>query len=223
MNTAVVIFLKKSPFALYAASFIYSLFHGSNVWRYVFNKNVKIKGAFLKHTKINVVKGGKLYLGARCQMNHCQIKVLGGGILVNGRQTCINNASLLTRESDSLIEIGEDFSMQGGTIQSVKPIRIGNHCMLSWDIEIMSSDLHPIFLTENNQLINQPKGIIIQDHVWISAHARVLKGSFIVHDVVVGNSSLVAGKLENSYSVYAGIPARCIKKDINWSRSWNEL
>lgn len=46
----------------------------------------------------------------------------------------------------------------------------------------------------------------------------VLKGSVIPDNVVVGKSSTVAGKLDESHSAYVGTPAKKIKSGVNWKR-----
>lgn len=81
MKTTIVSFLKRNEFLLNIFAFTYSILSGSNVWRYVFRKDVKFKGAFLKHTHLYVRKGGKIYLGPKCQMKNCRIDVWGGAFL----------------------------------------------------------------------------------------------------------------------------------------------
>lgn len=145
----------------------------------------------------------------------------GGQITLSGEQTCINNTKLIIREHNGKITIGDDFSMQGGIIQSVDgtSIQIGQHCMFSGDIDINSGDLHPIYDINTKEIINQSKNIIISNNVWLGAHVRIMKGANIASHTVIGNSSLVNKKLEEPYSIYAGIPARKIKDGIDWARS----
>lgn len=64
---------------MYFVAFLYSVLHGSNVWRYVFRKNVRFKGAFLCHTKLNVSKTGSVMIGEKCQMYHCTLSIADGG------------------------------------------------------------------------------------------------------------------------------------------------
>lgn len=222
MNKAkIIIYLKQHKQLMNIIAFFYSLVHGSNVWRYVFNKNVTYRGAFLKRTKVYVDKNSKVYIGEKCQMNGCLINAQGGEVRISGSQTCINNTKLIIREPKGKIIIGEDFSMQGGIIQCVDgtSIQIGKHCMFSGDIDITSGDLHPIYNVQTKEIINHSKDITISDRVWIGAHVRVMKGVCITSNVIVGNSSLVNRALEQSYCVYAGIPAKKIKEGVDWARS----
>ena len=205
---------------MYFVAFLYSVLHGSNVWRYVFRKNVRFKGAFLCHTKLNVSKTGSVMIGEKCQMYHCTLSIAdGGGIFISGNQTCINNTRFVVREHGR-IAIKEDFSMQGGIIQSVDgmPVEIGAHCMFSGDIDILSGDLHPIFSIQDRKIINQSQKIIISDNVWLGAHVKMLKGAFVAPHSVVGCSSLVTGSLNCPNSIYAGVPAKRVKSGIDWER-----
>ncbi len=47
---------------------------------------------------------------------------------------------------------------------------------------------------------------------------KILKGSTIASDSVVGMSSVVAGKCDTPNSVYAGSPAKLRKTGITWDR-----
>jgi acetyltransferase-like isoleucine patch superfamily enzyme len=225
MKKQFIEFVKKRKFVLDVVAFLYSIIHGSNIWRYVFREDVKFRGAFLNNTHIYVHKGCKLFIGSKCQMNHCRIDVWGGKVHVDGSQTCINNTRFILRDSACSISIGSDFSMQGGNMQCAegKAILIGKHCMFSGDVEISSTDLHPIYAIGNGEIINKGKDVIISDHVWIGAHVRVLKGASIASDSIIGNSSVVSGNLTEANTIYAGVPARRIKTGINWARSIEEI
>ena len=54
--------------------------------------------------------------------------------------------------------------------------------------------------------------IIVSDDVWIGAGSVIVAGSFIARGVVVGANSVVAGRLDKEFGIYAGVPARLIKK-----------
>lgn len=206
---------------MYVMAFLYSVLQGSNVWRYIFSKNVTYRGAFLKRTKLYINKNSSIVIGEKCQMNNCTISIAAGGdIFIAGNQTCINNTRFVVREC-GLITVKDDFSMQGGIIQSVDgmPVKIGAHCMFSGDIDILSGDLHPIIDVQNKKVINQSREVIISDNVWLGAHVKVLKGSIIASHSVVGCCSLVTGSLSHPNSIYAGVPAKKIKDGVDWARS----
>lgn len=110
--------------------------------------------------------------------------------------------------------------MEGGHIASTesKSIIIGDDCMFSNDVEIRNGDSHPILDQETGKRTNNAALVTIGDHVWITAHVRILKGAIIPDGSIIGNSSVVSAKFKGSNSVYAGIPARLVKSNIMWER-----
>ena len=90
--------------------------------------------------------------------------------------------------------------------------------MFSNDIEIRNGDSHAILDTGSNIRTNAARKVIIGNHVWLTAHCRVLKGSVIPDDCVIGNSAIVSGQLEKSHAIYAGHPIKIVKENKTWSR-----
>ncbi|MBQ1175732.1 MAG: hypothetical protein IIX56_04955 [Treponema sp.] len=69
---------------------------------------------------------------------------------------------------------------------------------------------------KDGNIINENKPIEIGNHVWIGAKSTILKGTKIADGSVIGAGSLCAGLLSDEKSIYAGQPAKLIKKNINW-------
>lgn len=107
--------------------------------------------------------------------------------------------------------------MEGGHIAATEGeiIKIGNDCMFSGDIEIRNGDSHSIIKANSQERINWAKPVIIEDHVWLTAHVRVLKP----HHSIIGNSSVVSKVLEEPHSIYGGSPIRNLKTNIDWDRN----
>lgn len=111
------------------------------------------------------------------------------------------------------IEIGNDCSIGMGTViyaSNLGGVFIGNHTHIAVQCYIIDMD-HGI---QANTLIekqdNSVKKIIIEDDVWISAGAKILKGSVLRNHAVVGANAVVKGEIpENGVAV--GIPAKVIK------------
>lgn len=101
-------------------------------------------------------------------------------------------------------------------------VSIGNRCLFSRETEILPSDGHSIFDFKNNKILNYPKSITIGNHVWIARHAKILKGSdipdnsVVAMDAVYTQSSNIKQDTKDSGCVFAGLPAKVIKSDINW-------
>jgi acetyltransferase-like isoleucine patch superfamily enzyme len=96
-------------------------------------------------------------------------------------------------------------------------IIIGKDCILSGNIEIRTGGSHLIFDKITGERINFAKDVTINDHVWISANCKILKGVTIPKDVIVGFSSVVTKSFEESNVIIAGVPARIVKRGIGWS------
>ncbi|MFT4095299.1 MAG: acyltransferase [Niabella sp.] len=95
-------------------------------------------------------------------------------------------------------------------------IIIGDHCLFSWDVLVMSTDFHKIIQEE--EVINSSANIKIGNQVWIGARSLILKGSVIADGSVIGAGTLVNKKLTTERSVYAGVPAKELKGNILWQK-----
>lgn len=144
-------------------------------------------------------------------------------LYLQGGRTTICNTTIWLESQRSKVEIKQDFTMQGGNISSIegKCISIGEDCMFSDGIELRTGDSHGIYNLLDNKRINFAENIIIDDHVWLCANCKILKGSIIPKNSVVGNLSLVTKPLPEENSIYAGLPAKLIKRNITWSRNIN--
>ena len=90
--------------------------------------------------------------------------------------------------------------------------------MFSNDIEIRNGDSHAIIDIGSGVRTNMARNVIIGNHVWLTAHCRVLKGSVIPDDCIIGNSAIVSGQLEHTHSIYAGNPIQVVKQNKTWNR-----
>lgn len=97
-------------------------------------------------------------------------------------------------------------------------VKLGKDCMLSYDIIIRTNDGHTIYDKNTREILNPLKDVVIGDHVWIGARAMILKGSHIPSNSMVGACSLVNKEFSEENTVIGGIPAKVIKKDVNWDR-----
>lgn len=134
----------------------------------------------------------------------------------------------------SKLIIKENVSIFGATFIFHKEpdlkIEIGADCMLASGVEFRPTDSHTIFDYETKEILNKPKDIIVDDHVWIAKDALVLKGSVVPKNSVVASKSVFLSSsadsiLDNSNPplspygfIFAGVPARVVKKGINWAR-----
>lgn len=157
-------------------------------------------GSFVANTEIKI-RGNNHRLIIKTECNF-----LGGEILMNdnnclisiGQYTTVESADLAATENNSRIEIGED-------------------CMFASTIEIRTSDAHSIISRQTGERINPAKNVFIGNHVWLANDVKVLKGSHIESNSVIGATSIVNGEIPAN-CLAAGIPAIVKKKDVIWTR-----
>lgn len=220
--------LNSNPKVLDLASKVYNLLHYNNAWKYRFGTNrILCKGAFLKKCSFKI-KGvnNTILIGERARLTNCIFTIYGSNctIKIGGGSTIVSKVSFWCEDNNSSIVIGRDFMMGSGHIASTEGERIifDDDCMLSEDIEIRNGDSHAI-INDNQERINFAKPVIVGKHVWITAHCRIMKGTEIPDNCIIGNSSLMAQKFTISNAIYAGNPARLVKENVNWDKYRNKI
>ncbi|WP_100843452.1 hypothetical protein [Flavobacterium sp. 5] len=79
----------------------------------------------------------------------------------------------------------------------------------------MDSDHHTIW-DEEGKIINSPEEILIEDNVWVGCRGLILKGLRVPSNSVIGANTVVNKNLQDTNSLYAGIPVKMIRKNISW-------
>ncbi|MCL7764550.1 hypothetical protein MPF19_14090 [Polaribacter sp. Z014] len=216
--------MKQNKWLMVFVSKLFNIRYFNNSWKYRYTNKIKTKGAFLKKVKFNIKgKNNIIIVGHKARLNNCKITILGDNckLIIGEGSTIISEATFWCQDDESTIEIGRDFTMEGGHLASTegKLIKIGDDCMFSGDIEIRNGDSHSIINNDTRQRINYAKSVTIGNHVWLTAHVRILKGAFIPSNSIIGNSSVVTNKLEKENSLYSGIPCKLLKQQIDWDRN----
>ena len=116
--------------------------------------------------------------------------------------------------------VGKNTTFQNVTviIKEHSNVIVGDDCMFSSKIEIRTSDSHSIFDTITGKRINVPGDVIIGNHVWLGKDVIVSKNIIINDNCIVGAKAFVNKSLVDSYCLYAGVPARLIRRNVNWTR-----
>lgn len=155
------------------------------------------------------------------RLSNCLLHISGNNCKIIVDQHCIlSNVELWIEDEGGVIQIGYRTTMEGGHIAATEgqAISIGEDCMFSHRIEIRNGDSHAIFDSKTKQRINVAESIIIGNHVWLGADAKILKGAIVGDNSVVTTGAIIASKCEDSNAIYGGIPAKKIKEDIAWIR-----
>lgn len=157
------------------------------------------KNSFVYHPKLKIRgSNNKLIIGENCKIRaNCGFRFDGDNLI---------------------IEIGDNTSIQhaSGFHAQNASIRIGKECMFSNNVFIRTSDSHPIYNNEGN-IINPPKDVKIEDHVWVAASVKILKGSIVGSGSVIGGYSIVTKRIPSNV-IAVGVPAKVVKEDISWER-----
>ncbi|MCD7973512.1 MAG: acyltransferase [Candidatus Azobacteroides sp.] len=207
-------------------------------YRFFKNIAVKYKSYFSKYKK--KVRGKNNSLIRNDTEVNVKFDIVGNNNTIHiHKGAFLSNLLIYMRGDNHQLEIGENCRFKGccwfednnckiiissgTTIESAdfavtepgKKITVGKNCMFSYAIELKTGDSHSIIEKETNKRINYAKDIYIDDHVWIGAHATILKGVRIEKDAIVGAYSVVTKDIPAG-CIVAGNPAKIVKDNIYW-------
>lgn len=206
---------------IYLKSFLTSL---SSIYFKLRNLDVKVCIGNNSLCLNNIVKKGKgntiiLYNGVH--MKNCIFVFNGRNNTVRiGNNVSLKNTTFWFEDDHNTIDIGEGTTFEKNVQLAAcegTQINIGSDCMFSHDIYLRTTDSHPI-INESGNRINEAKDITIGNHVWLGMQSPILKGAKISDNCVVAARALVTGSCHEPHSLIGGIPAKCLRKGINWKR-----
>lgn len=182
----------------------------------------RIEGDLPVNGKLRLAWKGRdniLRIGRRVRLNRVTLRFEGtGSVIAIGAHSRIMG-TLIVADGCS-ISIGAHMRMNGpSTIQVGEggTITIGEKCLFA-DVLLRNTDFHAIWDTETGERVNGARDIVVGDHVWLAAEVWVLKGAQIGAGSIVGARSLVTGEIPPQ-ELWAGSPARCLRKNVRWTRS----
>lgn len=149
------------------------------------------------------ISGGTLsFRGVASLGQGTKISIGPKGHLIFGNQVCI------TAES---------------SIICYDRIEIGDEAMISWECQFMDTDFHSIMQSDIQEevvheiLLNPNAPIHIGKHCWICSRCMILKGATLKNNCVLGGGSTLCPVSHDEHSLLVGVPAKPIRKNINWS------
>jgi acetyltransferase-like isoleucine patch superfamily enzyme len=98
----------------------------------------------------------------------------------------------------------------GGTVL------VGAHGLWASNVQLNSDDMHAIRDRDGRRINAFGGNIVVEDHVWLAYQSLVLSGARIGAGSVVGARAVVKGRIPPQ-SICAGVPARVVRSDIQWS------
>lgn len=163
----------------------------------VLGKNVCIPGKVLW-----TIRGGEISIGDNFYFSS------GNGV----NPIAGNSQGAVYVESGACLKIGDNVGMSSTRMWVHEGVVIGDNVKIGACVLITDTDAHPLDYmarrTTNEGTKSAP--IVIEDDVWIGAHAVILKGVTIGARSVIGAGSVVTRSIPAD-SVAAGNPCRVIK------------
>lgn len=185
---------------------------------YKLSENKVCEKITLNNSTIQFVgKGNMLYCDENVNITNSAIKFSGSNSIIFLRSSKYDYCLNAVIYNNSLLYFGKDnFINQKLNIivSEQENIIIGNDCIISMNCWMRTADAHLIYDSYTKKRLNNSKGILIGDHVWIGQQALLLKGTEIASGSIIGAASVVANKRIPSNCIYAGNPVRKIRENV---------
>ena len=167
-------------------------------------------------------KNNVIHCNSDVWMKYCSFIINGDNNKVEiGKKCCFTGLRILIEGNGCSIIFGDNVIVNASKIQPTvinainDNITIGKSCLFSNNIEIHTSDYHGIY-DKNGDRINNEKRITIGNHCWIGLGSKILKGTAIPSNSIVGAGSLLTKSFEEENTIIAGVPAKIVKRAVFW-------
>ncbi|HAR84937.1 hypothetical protein IO99_05000 [Clostridium sulfidigenes] len=187
------------------------------VWLMKSRGNVNINSNVIKPAMIKLGFGE---VGIFDSMRSRSVWNVSGTVNFSGTAT-LGHGIKVSVEDEGKLNIGNNLIVTAeSSIICRREISLGENVMISWQAQIMDSDLHPIINSENI-VINKDEPIDIGDNSWIGSRVILLKGVKLPKGTIVAaGSTLNKGALksikEKENSLIGGEPIRILKENVTF-------
>lgn len=177
--------------------------------------------ALLKNVNIAINgTGNKIIIDDFTILKNSAIYINGNHNTVSfGKWTSFWNSKICVEDDNNEVRIGTHTKILGhsdlSAIEGTK-ILIGDECGFSTDIIFRTGDSHSILDMEGRRF-NASKDIILEDHVWVGIKVICMKGSYVSRNSIIAAGAVVSGKFMEPNCIVGGVPAKVIKKGIEWT------
>lgn len=172
----------------------------------------------LKKSKIKINGNNNSLIIEKGRYKNLDIGIDGDNHKIHIKSTDrITGLKIVVQNHDNEIIIEPGVGVAGALLVACgknNRIFIGRDTRISDNVAMWGCDGHSIM--QNGEIVNLSKPITIGSHVWIGTGVKILKGTIIGDNSVVGLGSLLNGKEYPANVVIAGTPAKIVKENIEW-------
>lgn len=173
-----------------------------------------------ENLKLGLIKLGFGEVGIFDSMRERSVWNVSGTVNFNGSAR-LGHGIKVSVEEKGILNMGNNLIVTAeSSIICRKKITIGNDVMISWETQMMDTDLHPI-LNKENHIINKDEEIKIGDKSWIGSRVLVLKGvNLPMGTIVAAGSTLSKSSIRNldkESSLIGGNPIRVLKEEVTFN------
>lgn len=174
------------------------------------------------HNVIIEGEGNTVILGAGTRLG-INLAISGDNNHVEVGEACHLHGFVNVLCSNARLSVGARTTMVQGSIQLHEPgeIIFGEDCMISSQVYVSLSDIHPIYDLETGLRINPAASVYVGDHVWAGLRCMILKGARVGNGSVIAAGSIVSGETPGA-AIIAGAPARILREGVTWRRDFSE-
>lgn len=182
---------------------------------------IKAPCALLRKVKIHISgSNNTVVIGDFSVLKGASIYISGDNNTVTIGPWChLNGTEICIEDSSNAVTVGQKTRFLGKThlaaIEGTK-ITIGEDCLFSGDVHFRTGDSHSV-LDREGRRINPSEDIALGDHVWVGTKVTCLKGARVASNSILAACALVTGKFEEPHCTLAGVPAKVVKRDVDWS------
>ena len=166
--------------------------------------------------KITIVgNSSRLHLGTafeRSHFNNTNLKIDAGGEIVVKGIFSFHTGGVINIVKGAKLELGSGYAANDVDITCFNSIKIGDFVAISKGVAICDSNEHII----KGMTGERPKSIVVGEHVGIGMRAMILTGVTVGDGSIIGAGAVVVRDVPPK-SFVAGVPARVIKENVEWS------
>lgn len=149
--------------------------------------------------------------------------LIRGGYLEIRKGAVVEFAGKANFRRGNSIRIGGHFSVGDGFSSNVNcffscnnEIKIGEDCLLGWNVNIRDSDNHSVLVNGEKKVTD--KAVNIGNHVWLCSYVDILKGVQIPDNCIVGYRACITRPFEECGILIGGVGGEILKHNVEWIR-----